>query len=171
VKWLNKNAYIKIAIDGESFCASCTSVMGLFSRNASKLVAIDFVSTFIILLCKLCVTTICVLMFYGILNSQTASLGITYIYVPLTIIGLVALMVSFAFLSIYDVGIDTIFVCFLEDIEKNDGSLLKPYYVPESIQHILNIHNQHPIVVEDKAGKQVQIVPVKLLSSRPMDEF
>ncbi|KAJ3328755.1 hypothetical protein HDU76_009343 [Blyttiomyces sp. JEL0837] len=42
VKLINRNAYVKIAINGESFCKSCVSAMGLIVRNGLKLIAVGF---------------------------------------------------------------------------------------------------------------------------------
>ena len=34
-------------------------------------------------------------------------------------------------------AVDTLFLCFLEDLERNDGSIEKPYYMSKSLKQIL----------------------------------
>ena len=34
-------------------------------------------------------------------------------------------------------AVDTLFLCFLEDLERNDGSREKPYYMSSSLKKIL----------------------------------
>ena len=34
-----------------------------------------------------------------------------------------------AFFGVYSMAVDTLFLCFLEDLERNDGSEEKPYYM------------------------------------------
>ena len=34
-----------------------------------------------------------------------------------------------AFFGVYSMAVDTLFLCFLEDLERNDGSAEKPYYM------------------------------------------
>ena len=39
------------------------------------------------------------------------------------------LIPSSAFFGVYSMAVDTLFLCFLEDLERNDGSQEKPYYM------------------------------------------
>ena len=35
-------------------------------------------------------------------------------------------------------AVDTLFLCFLEDLERNDGSQQRPFYMSKSLKKILN---------------------------------
>jgi len=39
-------------------------------------------------------------------------------------------------------AVDTLFLCFLEDSERNDGSEEKPYYMPKELMGILGKKNK-----------------------------
>ena len=41
------------------------------------------------------------------------------------------------FFSVYSMAVDTLFLCFLEDLERNDGTPEKPYYMSKSMRKIL----------------------------------
>ncbi|KAK7109692.1 hypothetical protein V1264_013687 [Littorina saxatilis] len=39
--------------------------------------------------------------------------------------------------SVYDMAVNTLFLCFLEDLERNNGSVQKPYYMSKSLLKLL----------------------------------
>ena len=45
--------------------------------------------------------------------------------------------IASSFFSVYAMAVDTLFLCFLEDLERNDGSQQKPYYMSTSLKKIL----------------------------------
>lgn len=58
LKFVNKNAYIYIAITGKGFFQSAGAAASLLLRNAAKTVALDFVADFILLISKLIVAAL-----------------------------------------------------------------------------------------------------------------
>merc|ERR1719289_520176 len=68
---------------------------------------------------------------------KLAQSHINYIYVPVIIIVLATYMVSSGFFSVYAMAVDTLFLCFLEDLEINAGSVDKPYYMSKNLMKIL----------------------------------
>jgi hypothetical protein len=139
-KFINKNAYIYIAITGKGFFASAGSAASLLLRNAAKTIAIDFVSDFILLISKLIVSAIAGYGAYIYLIYAGSPLGtIRNPYVIAVVGALAAFMVAVAFFSVYHMAIDTIFLSALEDMEKNDGSRERPYYMPEKLRRIMGL--------------------------------
>uniref|UniRef100_A0A8C4WTU6 Choline transporter-like protein n=1 Tax=Eptatretus burgeri TaxID=7764 RepID=A0A8C4WTU6_EPTBU len=64
-----------------------------------------------------------------------------YYWMPiLVIVG--TYVIAHGFFSVYNMCVDTLFLCFLEDLERNDGSTEKPYYMPPSLMKILQKKNQ-----------------------------
>merc|ERR1711976_646753 len=53
LKFLNRNAYIEIALYGKSFCTSAWSAFSILLRNALRVAAINTVGDFVLLLFKL----------------------------------------------------------------------------------------------------------------------
>lgn len=39
--------------------------------------------------------------------------------------------------TIFEMSIDTIFLCYCEDVESNDGSQLKPYYMSFELKNVM----------------------------------
>ena len=42
-----------------------------------------------------------------------------------------------SFFGVYGMAVDTLFLCFLEDLERNDGSLERPYLMSTRLRKIL----------------------------------
>ncbi|KAJ3051707.1 hypothetical protein HK097_007273 [Rhizophlyctis rosea] len=148
IKWINKNAYIEIAIRGRSFCTSASAALGLVIRNVLRLVAVDWVGDFILFLSKIAITVATGVCAYYALQYQV-SIGKLTLQFPLivaVIAGAEAFVVAQIFMGVYEMGIDTIFLCFLEDDERNDGTPSKPYYMSDGLKSILNKKNVVSVV-------------------------
>ena len=142
VKFINRNAYIVVAITGKAFFASAGHATGLLVKNALKLVAVDFVSSFVLLLSKVFVAAISAISVYLYITANSSMYaGVVYPQVSVAIVALGAFMVSSAFFSVYEMAIDTIFLSFLEDLERNDGSAQKPYFMPDALAKLMGVEN------------------------------
>lgn len=51
---------------------------------------------------------------------------------------LLATIICHAFFSVLKTAIDTVFLCVLEDLERNDGSSSRPYFMSERLKMMLN---------------------------------
>lgn len=65
-----------------------------------------------------------------------------YYLTPVIIITIATYFISSAFFSVYEIGVDTLFFCFLEDSERNDGSQQKPYFMSKDLMQILQKENK-----------------------------
>ncbi|CAL8107889.1 unnamed protein product [Calicophoron daubneyi] len=150
LKFLNRNAFIMIAIYGQSFCSAAHSAFYLLLRNAVRLVVVDKVTDLILLVGKLIVMAlsgfVCFLYLEGHIFGDTFwakyQPSLHYVTVPVTLVVLGSYLVSSLFASVYEMGVDTIFLCFLEDLERNDGSPEHPYYMNKELMEILGKKNQ-----------------------------
>ncbi|THD26061.1 Choline transporter protein 5-A [Fasciola hepatica] len=156
LRFLNRNAFIMISIYGQSFCSGARSAFYLLLRNAVRLVVVDKVTDFILFIGKLVVVGLSSSLGYlyldGILfaNTPLAEFQPTmhYVIVPLAIIIVGSYVIVSLFSSVYEMGVDTIFLCFLEDLERNDGSAEHPYFMSKQLMTILGKKN-----LPDKTGK------------------
>jgi len=67
---------------------------------------------------------------------------INYIWFPTVITFIGAYVIAVGFFNVYQMAIDTIFLCFLEDLERNDGSANKPYFMSKSLMGLLGKKNK-----------------------------
>ncbi|XP_073090240.1 choline transporter-like protein 5 isoform X4 [Manis javanica] len=143
VKFLNRNAYVMIAIYGKNFCRSARDAFNLMMRNILKVAVMDRVTDFVLILGKIlvsgCIGVLAFLLFTQripmIIEGPTS---LNYYWVPLLTVIIGAYLVAHGFFSVYAMCIDTIFICFCEDLERNDGSTEKPYFIAPTLHGILN---------------------------------
>jgi len=117
VQYINKFAYIYVAMHGYSFCHAARECFDLVSRNFFSAVIMDTIAGFVLFVGKALFTALCAIITIAILDAQNRPL--TAVTLGLTII------ISFAVLHIIShvigVSVDTVFICYLEDLEMNKG--------------------------------------------------
>ncbi|XP_070702069.1 choline transporter-like protein 4 [Pempheris klunzingeri] len=151
IKFLNRNAYIMIAIYGKSFCVSAKNAFMLLMRNVVRVVVLDKVTDLLLFFGKLLVVGgVGVLSFFFfsgriLLPGNTfRSETLNYYWMPIITVVFGSYLIAQGFFSVYNMCVDTLFLCFLEDLERNDGSLQKPYFMSKNLMKILNKSNKAP---------------------------
>lgn len=117
VKYINKFAYIHVAMHGYSFCTAARECFELVSRNFFNAVIMDTITGFVLFVGKALFTAICAIIAIVALDAQDR---------PLTAVTLgLTIAISFAVLHIISqvvgVSVDAVFICYLEDLELNKG--------------------------------------------------
>ncbi|XP_063284008.1 choline transporter-like protein 5 isoform X4 [Pelobates fuscus] len=146
IKFINRNAYIMIAIYGKNFCTSARDAFFLLMRNIVRVAVLDKVTDFLLFLGKLLVAgSVGVLAFFffsrRIPGISSEAPNLNYYWVPLLTVIVGSYLIAHGFFSVYAMCVDTLFLCFLEDLERHDGSAEKPFYMNKSLMKILNKHN------------------------------
>uniref|UniRef100_A0A1W7RIF5 Choline transporter-like protein n=1 Tax=Agkistrodon contortrix contortrix TaxID=8713 RepID=A0A1W7RIF5_AGKCO len=151
IKFLNRNAYIMIAIYGKNFCVSAKNAFNLLMRNVVRVVVLDKVTDLLLFFGKLLVVGgIGVLSFFFFTgripteDTRFKSPVLNYYWLPILTVVVGSYLIAQGFFSVYNMCVDTLFLCFLEDLERNDGSQEKPYYMSKSLMKILNKKNKKP---------------------------
>ncbi|XP_077600145.1 choline transporter-like protein 4 [Stigmatopora nigra] len=151
MKFLNRNAYIMIAVYGKNFCTSAKKAFFLIMRNIIRTIILDKVADLLLFFGKLLVIGgVGVLSFFffsgriPLPHSMAQSNSLNYYWMPIITVVFGSYLIAQGFFSVYNMCVDTLFLCFLEDLERNDGSLEKPYYMSSSLMKILNKSNKRP---------------------------
>ncbi|XP_029988685.1 choline transporter-like protein 5-B isoform X3 [Sphaeramia orbicularis] len=146
IKFVNRNAYIMIAIYGKNFCSSAKDAFFLLMRNVLRVAVLDKVTDFLLFLGKLLISgSVGVLAFFfftrkiPLVQEEVPSLN--YYWIPLVTVTLGSFLITHGFFNVYSMCVDTLFLCFLWDLEANDGSAARPYHMSKSLQDILNKKN------------------------------
>ncbi|XP_032391611.1 choline transporter-like protein 4 [Etheostoma spectabile] len=149
IKFINRNAYIMIAIYGKNFCVSAKNAFSLLMRNVVRVVVLDKVTDLLLFFGKLLVVAgVGVLSFFFfsgriLLPGNTfRSETLNYYWIPIITVVFGSYLIAHGFFSVYNMCVDTLFLCFLEDLERNDGSLQKPYFMSKNLMKILNKSNK-----------------------------
>ncbi|XP_056135602.1 choline transporter-like protein 2 isoform X2 [Lampris incognitus] len=153
IKFLNRNAYIMIAIYGKSFCTSARDAFFLLMRNIIRVAVLDKVTDFLLFLGKLLivgVVGICSFFFFSgrIKAIEEAAPSLNYYWVPILTVVVGSYLIAHGFFSVYAMCVDTLFLCFLEDLERNDGTAERPYFMSQNLLSILKKSNEEIKPVE-----------------------
>ncbi|EDV27594.1 uncharacterized protein TRIADDRAFT_53446 [Trichoplax adhaerens] len=130
-----------------------------------KVAIVDNVTAFLLFLGKLLIVGITgkffsldvilkgIASFYYFRNRS----DLNYYLVPVIIIIICAYVIASVFFGVYDMAVDTLFLCFLEDLERNDGSTEKPYFMSKDLKRIVHKENEKP---KDEADNKAEMAEV-----------
>ncbi|XP_071963888.1 choline transporter-like protein 2 [Antedon mediterranea] len=124
---MNHNAYIHISVHGESFCTSAKNASNLLIRNITTDVILGGIHWLIFLFGKMLITL-------GTVYGATVYFGnywdksstddeivfipkLNYFWAPILFMAMAAYVVADSFFGVYEMAIDTLFFCYLEDLE------------------------------------------------------
>ncbi|KAM9845438.1 choline transporter-like protein 5-A [Aulostomus maculatus] len=142
IRYMNRNAYIMVAIYGKNFCTSAREAFLLLMRNVVRVAVLDRVTDFLLFLGKVLIAGgvgLIAFLFFSrkIPVIQEEAPNLNYYWVPLlTVVG-GAYLIAHCFFSVYATCVDTFFLCFCDDLERNDGSSEKPFLMSPELHTIL----------------------------------
>eukprot|EP01137_Pigoraptor_chileana_P004835 Opistho-2@47043 len=151
LKFLNRNAYIEIAVYGYSFCGAAQKAFWLLFRNAARVAVINSIGDFCLFLGKVAIAASAGLVSMAFLHGKS---DLTYWAVPVFLVTVFGFFVGHCFMSTFEMAVDTIFLCFCEDCERNDGSDEKPYYMPLDMMHLADSDAAERIEKGEKKKKR-----------------
>lgn len=124
LQFLNKNAFIVIAMTGQSFCPAMKHSFSLLYANAARVATVSIVTRFLMLLGKVFITGFCVLFLFVCLRYPPPQIpsffmgelaSISSPIFPMILTGLLSYATASFFLDVYGMAIDTILLCFCEE--------------------------------------------------------
>ncbi|XP_067126320.1 choline transporter-like protein 1 isoform X2 [Centruroides vittatus] len=127
--YLNKNAFIEIAIFGHGFCKSAQQAFSILTRNALRVAAINSIGNFVLFISKCAVMIVVCIIGLELLKNKN---DLNNALIPLFTACVLVYIISTCFMSLYEMVIDTLFICFCEDCERNDG-INRPYFMSKSL--------------------------------------
>uniref|UniRef100_A0A674DB30 Choline transporter-like protein n=1 Tax=Salmo trutta TaxID=8032 RepID=A0A674DB30_SALTR len=151
IKFLNRNAYIMIAVYGKNFCVSAKNAFMLLMRNIVRVVVLDKVTDLLLFFGKMLVVggvgVLAFFFFSGRIRLPSSNFRtemLNYYWMPIIVVVVGAYLIAHGFFSVYSMCVDTLFLCFLEDLERHDGTMQKPYYMSKNLMKILKKKNRGP---------------------------
>lgn len=144
ILFTNKNAYIITSIFGYNYTKSSEYAFSLVLRNIIHVKVVDCVTSFVLFLSKLSITALTGLISYyfyaNLIPFETIKEIVpllNYTLTPVFIILLAIYLISKMFFDVFDMCIDTLFVCVLIDLEVNDGSKGREYFMSLNLRRLL----------------------------------
>ena len=142
VKLQTKPACFTPCFQSTNFCTSARDAFQLVLRNLGRVVVLDSVCDLLLFLGKLVVALLCgclsFLAFQGHIPQLRDRLpALHYLLTPVLAITIGSYLVASTFFSVYSMAVDTVFLCFLEDLERNDGSKERPFFMSSSLRRVI----------------------------------
>ncbi|XP_055765822.1 choline transporter-like protein 1 isoform X1 [Salvelinus fontinalis] len=125
-----KNAYTATAINSTSFCTSACDAFVILVENALRVATINTVGDFVLFLGKVLIVSCTA--FVGVL-SLNYQRDYTVWVLPLLIVCLFSWLVAHCFLSVFEIVVDVLFLCFAVDTKHNDGSPGREFYMDKAL--------------------------------------
>jgi len=144
MRFINRNAYIMCAIKSTNFCVSAKDAFSLLMRNVVRVLVLNNVVAWLLWFGKLAIVvgvgTLSGFFFASRipipeLEGQIPTLNNAWLPTFLIILG--SYYIATSFFSVYAMAVDTLFLCLLEDLERNDGSKERPYFAPAGLLKVV----------------------------------
>ncbi|XP_014054946.1 choline transporter-like protein 1 isoform X1 [Salmo salar] len=165
LNYLNQNAYAATAINSTSFCTSARDAFVILVENALRVAAINAVGDFVLFLGKILIVTSTAFAGVLLLNYQR---DYAEWVLPLIIVCLFAFLVAHCFLSIFEIVVDVLFLCFAIDTKYNDGTPGKEFYMDKALMEFVENSRKLERVVERGRSRPTEAVSVEGPEMKPM---
>jgi len=132
---ISKTAFVFIAIYGSSFCSAAGESFSLLMRNLARVAFLNLVSNYLTFAGKVVVTILTTGIFAVIYRSKFEE-SISSPVLPCIVTALFAYAISSLFMVVFETIIDTMFVCFMVDLDHNaDGQMMAPIELQKLVDH------------------------------------
>ncbi|XP_073951184.1 choline transporter-like protein 1 [Choristoneura fumiferana] len=118
IRYLNHNAYTIITIERCHFCKAAAKAFSTIMNNALQVATINSVGDFILFLGKCIVTAVTGIVGLLLLKRNT---DLHFYAIPTLVICIYSFFIAHCILSLYEMVVDTLFICVCEDRNMNGG--------------------------------------------------
>lgn len=142
IKFVNRNAYIMIAITGRGFCKAAAMATGLIINNILRIGTVNVIGDVMLFLGKLCVSLACALFAFLMLDThqyKSSHHKISSPLFPVLFCWGLGYVVASLFFAVVEMAIDTIVLSFCQDVEEHQGN---PQYAPPLLMETLKKHGE-----------------------------
>ena len=138
LKYINRNAYILVAVKGYSYCYSAIHAIKLLIMNMARIAVINTVGDFLTFLGKIVVTGICGILAFLMcdMDQYTDPESANYLsspILPVLVVVFIAYQEADIFMGVYEMAVDTIMLSFCEDCNTSGG----PHFAPPLLMSAL----------------------------------
>lgn len=142
INFINRNAYIMIAITGKGFCKAAGMATGLIVNNILRIGTVNVIGDVMLFLGKLCVSLACALFAFLMLDThqyKSSHHKISSPLFPVLFCWGLGYVVASLFFAVVEMAIDTIILSFCQDVEEHQGT---PQYAPPLLMETLKKHGE-----------------------------
>jgi len=149
VKFLNKNAYIQVALMGTPFCTSAKNAFYMILRNFIRFGVVAMLGTVIKYLGMFAITVATVVLGYYIFVAMHPD---SSPIIPVALYLFVGYVVAKLYITVFQLAVDTILQCFIIVEESGNGKDLVCSKLTKIVDDNPAPKNQHPPAQESGDG-------------------
>ena len=142
IRYLTMNAYIYMAISSENFCESALNSFILLLKNAAEFSFVSALGMAFMFLCKFCIAILTTLIAFFLLPVMLEEGTTVNFFWPVFLIFCFSFVIAHVFVSVFDIGANTILQCYLIDVDIAKQHNLDPKHIPPTLTAFLHIHNE-----------------------------
>lgn len=143
IKFLNKNAYIQMALTGNGFCSSALVAMALAVKHAGSFFVTNGIGMLISMLGKLTIAVSnCVIAYFIIIKVDDINSKVQNHVGPLVVVFLFSYIMASIFMSVYQTTSLTILQCLYADVDLVDqagGNKYSHEHRPAEMEDVVNM--------------------------------
>ena len=145
INFVNRNAYIVIAIEGYSYCGAAQEALNLIGSNLLRYAAINTIGDFILFLGKLVVTLGSTCIAFSLLEDEKMLSGedtseLSSPLFPVIFVLIIAYAIASVFFAVVEIAVDTIFLSFCIDCKIHNGD---PINAPPLLHDLVATADEH----------------------------
>ncbi|XP_027000422.1 choline transporter-like protein 4 [Tachysurus fulvidraco] len=143
IKYFNRYTYTMMAIYGDDYFISAKNYIMLCGRNKERVLVVDWVTDLLLFFGRLLVAgaigVLAFCFFNGDIKVSSDIFQADFMYnswFPVTMVMIGSYFIAQGCFSVYSMGVDAFTICIMDDLERNDGTLQRPY-MSRSLMQIL----------------------------------
>ena len=130
------------AIKSTNFCVSAKDSFNLLMRNIVRVVVLNNIVALLLFIGKICIVGGIAALSYFVFGGKIPELQdeiptLNSMWTPMVVVVVATYFIANTFFSVYAMAVDTLFLCFLEDLERNDGTPQRPYFMSVGLQKVV----------------------------------
>ncbi|CAG5106405.1 Oidioi.mRNA.OKI2018_I69.chr1.g2827.t1.cds [Oikopleura dioica] len=133
LRFFNATSYAMIAITGQNYCSSACMGAATIASNAFRVGAIAVVGGLTLFLGKVLIAVLSAIIAGVLIQNIPDHPEINSIAVPAIAAAIVGYIIAAGFYATFSTAVDTLLLCFCEDVRVNDGTEVKPYFMNKSL--------------------------------------
>jgi len=142
IKFLNKNAYIQIALTGKSFCGAAKDAFFLILRNPLRFGLVSGIGGIFVFFGKVFVAAITALIGFLVITKWSRYSDSLYSpFIPTILMFVFAYCIGAIFMTVYGLAADTILACFVTDEELSKKKNAPARHCPSTLRDFID-HNK-----------------------------
>nr|CCA18518.1 choline transporterlike protein putative [Albugo laibachii Nc14] len=178
LKFLNRTAYIVVAMKGSNLTSALRESFSLLFANAARIATVGIISKFLLFLGKLFIASVSTFCMFLLIRRPPSHMPAFFLgdlsdvsspIFPMLLTGLLSFAVGSFFLDVYGTGVDTILMCFCKDCEVNKDT--RAYSMSDELLAFIDGPVKKSSFQVFKVGAKSGGKPTDSIASNNIDEY